>query len=299
MNRMEEQFKTKLLEESERYLIMRNGKTETGSEPRIDPEALGSGAVKIIHYISANTKIKLRAVVGATVRITEIFYEVGDNVKIETDFEAETGACVSYFSFKNNQTGGNAGYVCETRLGSNASLTARNLVIGQGQLNFSQNLFLQGKNANLEMKSVIINSSSQTHDYLFNITHQAEQTVSRMTNFGICNRLSKLNIATDGIIQKGAKGTDLKQKNKGLILDEKSSIAASPWLEINEHDCLASHGASIGAIDDDELYYLMSRGLTREQSEKLIVGGFMNPLLSEVPEGKVRQYLLEWIDASI
>ena len=299
MIRMEEKLKAKLLEGSERYLFMINGKVKDGSKPLIDPKALGNGEVKIIHIVNENTKIKLRVEAGAKASITEIFYEVGPNVNVETDFEAEAGACVDYFSFKNNQTGGNAGYACEMRLEKNAHLTARNLVIGQGQMKFSQNIYLQGKNAALEMKNVIINSSSKIHDYRFFITHKAEQTVSQMTNFGICNRLSKLNIATDGIIVKGAKGTDLKQKNKGLILDEKSVIAASPWLEINEHDCLASHGASIGAIDDDELYYLMSRGLTREQSEKLIVGGFMNPLLSEVPEGKLRQYLLEWIDASI
>ncbi len=299
MIRMEEKLKTKLLEGSDRYLLLINGKVEESSKPRIDPEALGNGKVKIIHIVNENTKIKLRVQADAKVKITEIFYEVGQNVKVETDFEAEAGACVDYFSFKNNQTGGNVCYACAMRLEKNADLTARNLVIGQGKMQFSQNILLQGKNARLEMKTVIINSSSKTHDYRFFITHKAEQTVSQMTNFGICNRFSKLNIATDGIIFKGAKGTDLKQKNKGLILDEKSVIAASPWLEINEHDCLASHGASIGAIDDDELYYLMSRGLTREQSEKLIVGGFMNPLLSEVPEGKLRQYLLEWIDASI
>lgn len=296
---MEEKLKLKLLEGSDRYLLMINGKVEESSKPWIDPEALENGEVKIIHIVLQNTKIKLRVRAEAKAMITEIFYEVGENVRIETDFEAEAGACVDYFSFKNNHIGGNAGYACEMRLGKSANLTARNLVIGQGQMQFSQNIVLQGKNAKLEMKNVIINSSSKTHDYHFFITHKAEQTVSQMTNFGICNRLSKLNIATDGIIIKGAKGTDLKQKNKGLILDEKSVIAASPWLEINEHDCLASHGASIGAIDDDELYYLMSRGLTREQSEKLIVGGFMNPLLSEVPKGKLRQYLLEWIDASI
>lgn len=299
MNGMEEKLKRKLLEGSDRYLIMINGKTEAGSFPLADPLALGNGEVKIIHFISENTKINLRAQAGAKVRITEIFYEVGENVKIETDFEAASGACIDYFSFKNNQSGGNANYVCETRLQDHASLTAKNLIIGRGKMNYRQNIFLQGKNGNLEIKNVIINSSSETHDYSFGITHQAEQTTSQMTNFGICSRFSKLNIATDGIILKGAKGTDLKQKNKGLILDEKSQIAASPWLEIGEHDCLASHGASIGAIDDDELYYLMSRGLTKEQSEKLIVGGFMNPLLREVPEGKLRQYLLEWIDASI
>lgn len=299
MNGMEEKLKFKLLDESDRFLFMINGKAKAGSVPLADPLALENGEVKIIHFISEDTKINLRAKAGAKVKITEIFYEVGENVKIETDFEAASGACVDYFSFKNNQAGGNADFVSEIRLRDQASLRARNLIIGQGQVSFDQNIRLQGKNSSLEMKNVIINSSSKNHDYSFQIIHEAEQTASQMTNFGICNRISKLNIATDGIIIKGAKGTDLKQKNKGLILDEKSAIAASPWLEIGEHDCLASHGASIGAIDDDELYYLMSRGLTKEQSEKLIVGGFMNPLLGEVPEGKLRQYLLERIDESI
>ncbi len=79
------------------------------------------------------------------------------------------------------------------------------------------------------------------------------------------------------------------------MLDETSQISANPWLVIDEYDCMASHGASIGAIDEEELYYLMSRGLTRENSERLIVEGFIHPFINELKDESVKSYSLDWI----
>ena len=70
----------------------------------------------------------------------------------------------------------------------------------------------------------------------------------------------------------------MNQKSKGILLSKESAISANPLLQIDEYDCLASHGAGIGAIDEEDLFYLMSRGLTRSESEKLIIKGFINPI---------------------
>ena len=79
-------------------------------------------------------------------------------------------------------------------------------------------------------------------------------------------------------------------KSKGIILDLTSAISANPLLQIDEFDVEANHGASIGAIDDEDLYYLMSRGLTKAQSEQLIVSGYMQPILSKMNEEQLQKY---------
>ena len=105
-----------------------------------------------------------------------------------------------------------------------------------------------------------------------------------MKNNAICNSDSFIIVNTDGIIKSGAIEADLNQKIKGILLDEKSNIIANPILHIDEYDCKAGHGAGVGAIDEGDLFYLMSRGIERSEATKLIVYGYIEPVLSFIKD---------------
>ena len=107
---------------------------------------------------------------------------------------------------------------------------------------------------------------------------------------------SVLNINTNGIVLNGSKQSNISQKTKGILLSQESGISANPLLQIDEFDCLASHGAGIGAIDEEDLYYLMSRGLTKASSEKLIIGGFVNPIYEALPEGEIKEFVIKVVN---
>ena len=111
---------------------------------------------------------------------------------------------------------------------------------------------------------------------------------------GICNYIN-----SNGIIKKGCAKSKLSQKSKGIILDLTSAISANPLLQIDEFDVEANHGASIGAIDDEDLYYLMSRGLTKTQSEQLIVTGYMNPIISKINDELIKNYIAHLIEKKL
>ena len=136
----------------------------------------------------------------------------------------------------------------------------------------------------------IINSTSLTQQYDYNVYHWYNDTTSNLINYAICKDSSELNINSNGIIKKGCAKSKLSQKSKGIILDLTSAISANPLLQIDEFDVEANHGASIGAIDDEDLYYLMSRGLTKSQSEQLIVSGYMQPILSKMNDEQLQKY---------
>ena len=104
---------------------------------------------------------------------------------------------------------------------------------------------------------------------------------------------------TAGYIKNGASKTNMLQKSKGIILDIDSKISASPELYIDEYDCMASHGASIGSIDEADIYYLMSRGLTRSDAEKLIVYGFFNPYLAFIKDENILAYIKKIIESKL
>ncbi len=100
-------------------------------------------------------------------------------------------------------------------------------------------------------------------------------------------------------VEKDAQKTNAYQENRNLILSEKAHADSIPGLEIEANDVRCTHGATIGQVDRDQLFYLMSRGLSRGEAERLIVRGFFTDLLSRIELEPVRDALGEALEARI
>ena len=157
------------------------------------------------------------------------------------------------------------------------------------------NMYLLQQDISLSALNVAINESGKAQNQNLNVYHLHEDTASNFNTYAIANNNSILNIKNIGQINKGCVNSDLKQKTKGILVDTYSSIEADPALIIDENDVLASHGASIGAIDPEILYYLMSRGLTKEESEKLIIDAYVSPYFKDYNETNLGKYILNKI----
>ena len=96
-----------------------------------------------------------------------------------------------------------------------------------------------------------------------------------------------------GLIQvsEGAQRTDAYQANRNLLLSDTARADSIPGLEILANDVRCTHGATIGHVDDEQLYYLMARGLHRATAQRLIVEGFFAPVLDRIPLESVREQL--------
>src|SRR5690606_5069122 len=92
-------------------------------------------------------------------------------------------------------------------------------------------------------------------------------------------------------IEHGASKANGQQSEKVLMLSPKARGDANPILLIDENDVQAGHAASAGRVNEEQLYYLMSRGISREEAEKLIIHGFLDPVVSEIPLASVREQL--------
>jgi Fe-S cluster assembly protein SufD len=100
-----------------------------------------------------------------------------------------------------------------------------------------------------------------------------------------------------GLIQvsEGAQRTDAYQANRNLLLSEQARADSIPGLEILANDVRCTHGATIGHVDDEQMYYLMARGLPRLEAQRLIVEGFFAPVLDRIPLESVRDQLRDEI----
>lgn len=84
-------------------------------------------------------------------------------------------------------------------------------------------------------------------------------------------------------VHKNAQGTDAYQANRNLLLSPRAKADSMPLLEIEANEVRCTHGATIGRVDEQQLFYLMSRGISRRQAEKIIVDGFLRPVIDKVP----------------
>src|SRR6266542_1467359 len=100
-------------------------------------------------------------------------------------------------------------------------------------------------------------------------------------------------------VEKEAQRTNAYQENRNLLLSEQAHADSIPGLEIEANDVRCTHGATIGQVDRDQLFYLMARGLPRGEAERLIVRGFFTDLLSRIELEPVREALGEALEARI
>lgn len=158
---------------------------------------------------------------------------------------------------------------------------------------------LTGESAEVKMRAVVVSSDEhkQTIDVL--IIHKAPNTFGEMTNIGIANKKGKIVLNGVEKIEKGMKNANAFQTLKGIITSDQAIVEVNPILLIDEYDVKAGHGATIGKIEETQLYYLMSRGLTKREAEKLIINGFLQPIIDEIDDEPLRERFVNLVNSRI
>ncbi len=128
--------------------------------------------------------------------------------------------------------------------------------------------------------------------FTFNVNHLAPETKSTVSNNGISFDNGKNYFKVNGIIKPNMKNSDVRQITKGLILASTGECLAEPILLIDYHDVKAYHGATIGKISDDDLFYLMSRGLSKDEAFMLIINGLLEPFVKNISDELIKEEVL-------
>jgi Fe-S cluster assembly protein SufD len=102
-----------------------------------------------------------------------------------------------------------------------------------------------------------------------------------------------------GHIIKGAKGADAQQESRVLMLSDNARGDANPILLIDENDVTAGHAASVGRVDPEEMFYLLSRGIPKAEAERLVIRGFLGTVIAAIPVKEIRDGLVEMIERKL
>jgi Fe-S cluster assembly protein SufD len=158
---------------------------------------------------------------------------------------------------------------------------------------------LAGEGATSRVTGAYFADGSQHLDYDTFQEHIAPNTTSDFAFKGALRDTAS--VVWRGMIkvEKDAQRTNAYQENRNLLLSETAHADSIPGLEIEANDVRCTHGATVGQVDREQLFYLMARGLSRGEAERLIVRGFFTDLLDRIELEPVREALGEALEARI
>lgn len=137
-----------------------------------------------------------------------------------------------------------------------------------------------------------ISYKDKNKNYKIKTSNLESYSVNEINCFGIVKDNSLLNFDVSSFIKNGAKKATVRQNSNILLFDETSIGKNNPILIIEENDVKASHGSSIGKIDDDTLFYLCSRGLSKNEATNLICLGKMEYLINKINDTSIKESLI-------
>jgi len=144
-------------------------------------------------------------------------------------------------------------------------------------------VYLMGRKARGEVLSVAYAGKGQHQDAGAKMVHAAPETTSRITNKSVSKDGGKTTYRGLAKVAPGAYGSKINVNCDALILDDRSASDTIPFIEIEEDRCTLAHEATVGRIGEEQLFYLMSRGLPEADAMSMIVLGFMEPFTRELP----------------
>jgi Fe-S cluster assembly protein SufD len=164
-----------------------------------------------------------------------------------------------------------------------STLDTLNVNLGASVARLDLNARLLGPGANSDLLGLYFGDHDQHFDHCTSQDHVAGHANSDLLYKGSLDGSSRAVFRGVIKVHPGAQRTDAYQTNRNLLLSDQARADSLPNLEIEADDVRCSHGASAGQLDQDALFYLMSRGLSRAQAERLVVMGFLGEVLSRLP----------------
>ncbi|HET9060227.1 MAG TPA: Fe-S cluster assembly protein SufB [Acidimicrobiales bacterium] len=151
-------------------------------------------------------------------------------------------------------------------------------------------VYLMGPKASGEVLSVAYAGAGQHQDAGAKMVHAAPETTSTIISKSISKDAGRTSYRGLVRFEEGAKRSKSFVRCDALLLDERSRSDTYPYIEFGEHDAQVGHEATISKVGDDQLFYLMSRGLSEQQAMSMIVNGFIEPVTRTLP----MEYAVEW-----
>jgi Fe-S cluster assembly protein SufD len=256
----------------------------------VAPDAAVPAPVVVVHWFDADggaifPRLEVEVGENASVRVLEVMASTGGDLLVVPLTELSLGRGAR-LGFGQIQVLGDRAWQLGnqvSRVGRDAALRSMTVALGGEYARVRTDSVLEGPAGDSELLAAYFGSGDQMHDLRTVQHHAAPQTRSDLLFKGaVANRARSV---YSGLIrvEKGAKGTNAFQTNRNLVLSEGAEAYSVPNLEIEDNDVRCSHASAVGPIDEEQRFYLESRGVPGHVTERLIALGFMADVLQRFP----------------
>ena len=176
-------------------------------------------------------------------------------------------------NFENNEN-----VKISAKIGKDSTLAVIFADFSQSNISFKSEVNLVEEGASCTWHLATLSNSNFNKKFDVSFKHQVGHTVALMDNYGVAKDESNIVFTGCNHIFNGAKHSITRQNAKIIVFDKKANGTASPILKIDENEVQASHGAVVGQLNSDHMFYLMSRGLTKEEARMIITLGYLKPI---------------------
>lgn len=184
--------------------------------------------------------------------------------------------------------------VIEQHRGSH--LESVSVSLGAGLSRIGVEVTFAGEHATADLRGLSLLAGAQRCDTVLKIDHRVPNCTSSQDFRSIVDDRARASFCGHVLVDHGAAGTDSSQSNRNLLLSRTAEADTRPWLEILADDVRCTHGATVGRLDDEALFYMRSRGVPAHKAESMLVGAFAAEVIESVDPPSLRETLHGRID---
>ena len=266
----------------------------------------------LIVYHTSNNKIRSKNInlrlgfeleKNSSLRLIDFFNDISEKnfINIFYNFDLKKHAILK--NYKIDKTENNNIKYSFNNINQDENSVSETFILSAGSdfLKNEINCNLNGKYSSAFVNGIFSLRNNQQHEIRTTINHLTESTKSYQLIKSVLGKESKAVYQGKIFVNSIAQKTDGYQLSKAILLDETSEFNAKPELEIYADDVKCSHGSASGSLDENSIFYLMSRGLNYQQSKELLINGFVLDVIEKITDTEIKDLvksmigLKEWI----
>jgi len=242
---------------------------------------------------SVNLKVDILLEENSSLKLIELSNDKSTTnfININYNFDIQKNSILKNYKIDNNSNS-NIKY-CFNNINQDTDSVSEIFLLSSGSkfIKNEINCNLNGKYASAFVNGVFILNETKHHEIKTNINHIIENTKSYQLIKGVLEDTSKAVYQGKIFVDSKAQKTDGYQLSKAILLNDNCEFNAKPELEIYADDVKCSHGSASGSLNEDSIFYLMSRGLNYQEAKKLLINGFLLDVIEKITDTEIRNLI--------
>jgi len=242
---------------------------------------------------NTNSRVDFKLEENACLRLIDIFKDNSEKnfLNIFYNFELDKSSILK--NYKIDKSINNNVKYSYNNVKQEANSISETFILSSGSKFFKNeiNCDLQGQHSSAFVNGIFDLDDENHHEIKSNINHLVENTKSYQLVKSVLEKNSKAVYQGKIFVSSEAQKTDGYQLSNAILLSENSEFNAKPELEIYADDVKCSHGSSSGSLDDNSIFYLMSRGLNYKEAKKLLINGFLLDVIEKITDEEIKNLI--------